>query len=117
MAMRVVAARRHEDCGYEPKILVEQYVEHFAVPPILDESHDQGTSKRLPVAEGSRLCAGAHGIQRLGHGDSYSVRPQQPDEPVQSVLHATRLRGFGDGQDRTRTSGCPDPATPHADPS
>ena len=67
--------------------LVEDLVEDLLVAPVLDQRDAQGGAQLLLVAQHPRLAGAHHRVERLGDRDAHAAQPQQPDEPVDGVLH------------------------------
>jgi hypothetical protein len=67
--------------------LVEDLVEDLLVAPVLDQRDAQGRPQLLAVAQHPGLRGARHRVQRLRNRDAHLAQPQQPDEPVQGVLH------------------------------
>ena len=66
---------------------VEDLVEDLLVAPVLDQRDAQGGLEVRLVGEHPRLAGAGHGVEGLGDRDPDLAQPQQPDEPVQRVLH------------------------------
>ena len=73
--------------GAQAEEPVEDAVVGLQVAAVLDQADPQRLAQHRLVVEHAGLCGRVHGVQPLGHADPQPVQTQQPDEPVQCLLH------------------------------